>query len=380
MRFISLLFWLICSAQTGYAQEQSWLKKLLANNFTLKKEIFLQITAGDKVEADPPLYSRQSVGFEALKKFSTKTSTIAAFDLQSRLVRRDNYIDVLNDMEGKDRAGFYLEYHNVYLDLYNVFNPLLNESGRGKNLGRFNWRTGHFYLPFGINLQTDTHGAMLQLSNEQNFGFDRDWYTGLYGSISRNFNYDCSYLLGSGYRPRFRGQSGLLAARISLSNRFRNEYGLEGGLSVISGERLFEQTMDGSPDVDERQPGEIIRTFRVGLDGRYTRMLWQGTVAMTSELSGGEDTNKVFTQLHLLEYTSRSRTWGCAGQYQRFWNANRTAQGNANASLIGEFTIYSKNDVSSSVLRWIKFNVARQLERREGNRSWLYTAQYYYYW
>jgi hypothetical protein len=380
MRVIPLLFCLIYSAQTGYAQDQSWLKNLLSDNFTFKKEIFLQITAGDKVEADPPLYSRQSVGFEALKKFSTTTSTIAAFDLQSRLVRRDNYIDVLNDMEGKDRAGFYLEYHNVYLDLYNVFNPLLNESGRGKNLGRFNWRTGHFYLPFGINLQTDTHGTLLQLSNEQNFGFDRDWYTGLYGSISRNFNYDCYYLLGSGYHPRFRGQSGLLAARISLSNRFRNEYGLEGGLSVMSGERLSEQTMDGSLDVDERQPGEIIRTLRLGLDGRYTRMLWQGTVAMTSELSGGEDADKVFTQLHQVEYTSRSRKWGWAGQYRRFWNANWAAQCKANASLIGEFTIYTKNDVSSSVLRWIKLNVARQLERREGNRSWLYTVQYYYYW
>jgi hypothetical protein len=374
--FILLLY----SAQTGFAQDQSWLKKFLADNFTFKKEIYLQITAAHDIDADPPLYSRQSVGFEVLKKFSTRTSTIAAFDLQSRLARRDNYIDVLNDMEGKDRDSFFLEYHNVYLDLYNVFNPFQNESGRNKNLGRFNWRTGHFYLPFGINLQSDTHGTLLQLSNEQNFGFDRDWYTGLYGSISRNFNYDCYYSLGSGYHPRFRGQSGLLAARVSLANRFRNDYGLEGGLSVISGERLSDPAMEGSQNIEEQHGSEIKHTFRLGLDGRYTRMLWKGTVAISSELSGGEDTDKVFTQLHQFEYTSRSRKWGWAGQYRRYWNAIQAARGKADASLIGEFTLYSKNDVSASVLRWIKFNVERRLERREANRSLLFTVQYYYYW
>jgi hypothetical protein len=380
MRSASFVFFLLCFFPAGYAQEQSWLKRFLAENFTFKKEIYLQLSGGYKVEADPPLYSRQSVGFELLKKFSTKTSTIAAFNMQSRLVRRDNYIEVPNDMEGKDRSGFALEYHNVYLDLYNVFNPFLSKSGRGKNLGRFNWRTGRFYLPFGINLQTDTHGTLLQLSNEQNFGFDRDWYTGLYGSISRNFNYDCYYLLGSGYHPHFHGQSGLLAARISLGNRFLNEYGLEGGFSVLKGERLSEPAMDNSPEAAERPPDNIVRTFRLGLDGRYSRLLWGGTAAITTELSGGEDRDKVFSQLHQVVYTSRSRKWGWAGQYRRFRHDVRAEHGKADASLIGEFTFYSKNAVSASTLRWIKFNIERQLERREGDRAWLFTIQYYYYW
>ena len=47
--------------------------------------------------------SRQSVGFEVLKKFSTATSTIASFNVQGRLARRDGFISVLNDMEGEDR-------------------------------------------------------------------------------------------------------------------------------------------------------------------------------------------------------------------------------------------------------------------------------------
>ena len=39
--------------------------------------------------------SRQSVGFEVLKKFSTATSTVASFDFQGRLVRRDGYNPVI---------------------------------------------------------------------------------------------------------------------------------------------------------------------------------------------------------------------------------------------------------------------------------------------
>jgi hypothetical protein len=31
------------------------------------------------------------------------------------------------------------------------------------------------YLPFGLNLQTDTHATLQQLSNDRNFGFERDW-------------------------------------------------------------------------------------------------------------------------------------------------------------------------------------------------------------
>lgn len=370
--------------------KSSWLKKFTSENFSFKKELYSLVTGGYQVEEDPPVYSRQSAGFELLKKFSTETSTVAAFDVQFRLVRRDNYIETLSDMEGKSRAGFFPEYHNVYLDLYNVFNPLLSESGRSNNLGRFNWRTGHFYVPFGINLQTDTHATLLQLSNEENFGFDRDWYTGLYGALTRDVNYDCYYLLGSGYYPRFRGQSGLLGARVSLGNRFRSEYGLEGGFSFMNGERISESAVERSASVTQKSRGnDIVHTLRVGLDGRYTRPLLRGTAVFTTELSGGEDRpDKVISQLHQFDYTSRSRKWGWAAQYRRFWQDRQPAlspgaipgQENADFSLIGEFTLYLRNNVSASRLCWIKFNVERQLERMEGSKAWLFAVQYYFYW
>jgi hypothetical protein len=64
--------------------------------------------------------SRQSVGFEVLKKFSSETATLASFNFQGRMVRRDGFVPVRNDMEGQARPGWAFEYHNAYVDLYNV--------------------------------------------------------------------------------------------------------------------------------------------------------------------------------------------------------------------------------------------------------------------
>ncbi len=372
------------------ASELSWLEKFTRENFLFKMEIYSQFTGGYRVEQDPPFYSRQSLGFEVLKKFSTATSTVAAFNAQFRVVRRDNYIMVPNDMEGAGRTGFIPEYHNIYLDLYNVFNPFMSDAGRSRHLGRYNWRTGRFYLPFGINLQTDTHGTLLQLSNDRDFGFERDWYTGFYGSVNRNVNYDIYYLLGSGYYPRFRGQSGMLGARISLGNRLFNEKGLEGGVSFMAGERISQQAVKRSPSVAAASgSGNVVRTLRFGVDGRYTRPLWNGTMVFTTEIFGGEDKpDALFGDLHQFEYLSRSRQWGWAAQYRRFWQdidrsrsaAPLTSSEKADSSIIGEFSLYFRNDPSASRLHWLKFNAERQLERQEGDCAWLFTVQYYYYW
>src|SRR5689334_1554403 len=247
--------------------------------------------------------SRQSVGFEILKKFSTATSTVASFDFQGRLVRRDGYNPVINDMEGAQRPGWAFEYHNLYLDLYNIINPALGDEARSRNVGRFNFRAGRFYVPFGLNLQTDTHGTVLQLSNERNFDFERDWHAGFWGSINRNLNYDAYYLTGSGYDLKYKGQSGLGAVRISLANRFSSQYGLEGGFSVLAGERL------STPMNDDSHASDLVplKTQRVGLDGRYRHIAPRGLLTFTTELSGGRDaSDPVVTLLHEAEYLHSS--------------------------------------------------------------------------
>ena len=327
------------------------LRAFFNDNFGFRKEIMSEFdTNADGSEA-----SRQSLGFELLKKFSTETSTIAAFDFQARLVRRDGYNMVPNEMDGLGRQGWAFEYHNLYLDLYNVL-------GHSRRPGRFNFRIGHSYVPFGLSLQTDTHGTLLQLSNGDNFGFDRDWSAGLQGSLNHSLDYNASYLTGSGYDLTWKGQTGLAALRLALSNRFSSNYGLEGGLSLIEGSRL--------------DPILPLRTQRIGIDARWRRTAPEGLLTFTTELSGGRDaSDPVFTQLHQADYLHASRRWGLAAQFR---DLHRDAFG-VNSSVIGEFTWYLRNDVANSNSHWIKLNVERQLANPAGPPRTLITLQYYFY-
>lgn len=339
---------------------RSWRQTLFTENFGFRKELMAQFDTNERGHSA----SRQSVGFEVLKKFSTATATLASFDFQGRLVRRDGFNPVLNDLEGQSRPGWKFEYHNLYLDLYNVLNPVLSDEQRGDAVGRFNLRVGRFYVPFGLNLQTDTHGTVLQLSNEQNYGFERDWYTGFWGAINRHVNYDVYYVAGSGYDLKFKGQSGLGAMRLSLANSYSYDYGVEGGVSILGGERLVQKATNP------------VDTKRVGLDGRYRQVVPTGLLTLSSELSGGrDDANMVFTQLYQAEYLRASRQWGVATQYRRIQQEGR----GADASLIGEISWYFRNDVGNSNLHWIKLNVDRQLEQMQGPRSTIFTLQYYFY-
>jgi hypothetical protein len=373
MRRVAFLFSILCAGLSGQesdpfadlpaapAARPEKPTSLWTENLGFRKEIMSQF---DATENGRPA-SRQSVGFEILKKFSTATSTVAAFNFQGRLVRRDRYNGATNDMEGESRAGWAFEYHNLYVDLYNVFNPLMGDAGRGRNVGRFNLRAGRFYVPFGLNLQTDTHGTVLQLSNDRNFGYERDWYTGFWGSINKHLNYDAYYLAGSGYDLKYKGQSGLAGVRVSLGNRYLSEYGLEAGVSMLAGERLA-----GHHGVAP------LETRRVGGDARFRRHAPGGLLTFTNELSGGRDArDSVFTQLHQADYLHASRRWGIGSQFRRFQQERH----NADSSIFGEFTWYFRNDVGNSNVHWIKLNVERRLERAYAQPHTVVTLQYYFY-
>lgn len=346
-------------AESTAAAARSPSSSLLGENFGFRKELLSQYAASGRAKSS----SRQSLGFEVLKKFSTETATKAGLDFQGRLVRRDRFVPVQNDMEGMRREGWWFEYHNAYLDLYNVLDPLLSEEQQGRQTGRFNVRAGRFYVPFGLNLQTDTHGTLLQLSNEQAFGFERDWYAGLWGSADEDVNYDAYYMAGSGYYPKWEGQSGLAALRLSLANKFSSEYGLEGGVSGLTGERLTR----------ERAP---LATRRAGVDARWRHGVPSGLFTGTAELGGGRDDAAVLTQLYQAEYLHASRRWGLASQYRRSW----TERAGTDASLIGELSWYLRNDVGNSNLHWIKVNVEREVQASSGDRDTIVALQYYRYW
>jgi hypothetical protein len=349
----------------------SWAGRFFSENFGFRKEIMSQFD----ITQDGRGASRQSVGFEVLKKFSTATSTFAGFNFQGRLVRRDGYNPVLNDMEGAARPGWAFEYHNLYLEIYNPFQPLMGDEARARNAGRFNFRIGRFYVPFGLNVQTDTHGTVLQLSNESNFGFERDWQTGFRGTLNRHLNYDAYYLAGSGYDLKFRGQSGLAAVRVSLSNRYSSRYGLEGGVSGIAGERLSAR-MGGEHAGATAADLLPLKTQRVGIDVRHRRTAPDGLLTFTTEMSGGRDaSDPVLAQLHEAEYLHSSRRWGVAAQFRRF---SRDGFG-VNSSVIGEFSWYFRNDAGNSNSHWIKLNIERQLQSYLGPPHTIVTLQYYFY-
>lgn len=374
--------------------EPGFLDHFLTDNFTLKLELMSQFSSTTEAEAWNDVYSRQSVGFELLKRFSTRTATIASVNLQGRLVRRDHYLPVLNDMEGEDRDGWEAEFHNAYVDLYNVLSPFQDDTGRNASIGRYNLRLGRFYVPLGLNLQTDTHGTLLQLSNDRNLGYERDWYVGLWGALNQHVNYDLYGMLGSGYDVAFRGQDGMLGGRLSLGPRYLQESGIEGGLAVLYGERLSAHALERSDSVRrEAEDGKIIDTVRLGPDLRYTHLVPTGTMTWTTELSVGKDeSDEVFTQLYQLDYLNRSRRWGAAMQYRRFWQDFTrppvampgdvaAADGDAaDSSLVGEVTWFFRNDIGNTTLHWLKFSLEQQLERQYGDAQTVVGLQYYRYW
>lgn len=355
---------------------------------TIKQELLEQVSWRDGAKTP---YMRLSYGGELLQRFTDDVKTWGSFDLQLRLVNRSAFQPVLNDIEGETRRHWFLEYHNAYLDLFNALDPFMSRSARAKNLGRFNARIGRFYLPFGLNLQTDTHGTVLQLSNERNFGFERDWYAGLWGGLNRDLNYDVYYLVGSGYDLRQEGQKGLLGLRFSLANRFLYESGWEGGISLMTGERLSPHALMRSPGVAATAAkGKIIETRRIGIDARYSRPISGGRLSATTELSGGRDEGEdIFGQLYQIEFLRTDRKLGAALQYRRFQQDVRLpahdpmmlpSPGKSDASLIGDVTWYFRNDLGNASLHWIKLNVERQLETISGRRGVLTTLQYYRYW
>lgn len=350
-------------------------------SYFFKNEILTQFTFNSGAEADHRPYHRHSYGFEILKKFANEVSTTSSFNLQTRLVFRKNFTPVINDMEGEPRNQVFFEYHNLYVDLYNALDTWMPSGQRARNLGRFNFRFGRFYLPFGLNLQTDTHATILQLSNDRNFGFERDWYAGFWGSLNRNLNYDLYYMLGSGYDLIDKGQKGLVGARLSLANRYLYDYGLEGGLSLIAGERISKHSVMRSHRVMmQADRGKLVDTQRLGLDGRYGFAVPGGRLSLAGELSGGGDeTDDVFTQLYQVDFLRRDRRFGWATQYRRFWQ--EIGHQETDESLIGELTWYMKNDIGNASLEWVKLNVEQRLAVQGGGaRDTITSLQYYRYW
>ena len=115
------------SPATQDEETRSWMREFFTENFGFRKEIFSQFEPNERVR----LASRQSLGFEALKKFRAPPRRLRA-SISRAAGSPGRYNPVLDDMMGASRLGWAFEYHNLYLDLYNVFNPLLSDKQRSE--------------------------------------------------------------------------------------------------------------------------------------------------------------------------------------------------------------------------------------------------------
>lgn len=334
------------------------------DNLLFRKEIYwAEIAGADDFQDTHDVYSRLSAGFEIQKRFATATRTVASIDYQGRVVFRDHWLDTASDPMGMDASPWEYETHNAYAEFYNL----------AGEPGRFHLRAGRYYLPFGLNWQTDTHGTLLQLSNDRVFGTDRDWQATAYGNATEVLDYMAGYVLGTGPEEQLDGQSGMAVGRIGLGNAFLFEQGLEGGLSGAYGERLVPYSGTQDP----------VSTWRAGVDIRKQFDTGIGPFTLTGEGALGEDeSSPVRSGLAQLDWLNPGRRWGAAAQYfhsEREPGADfLTDDTDARASFV--LTRYFRNDVGSANLHWIAFGLERQIQTPEGDEDTLLTLQYYRYW
>ena len=332
-----------------------------SDNLLFRKEIDLLWAAGkDDFEETDRAFSRLSAGFELQKKFSTATKTVASFDYQGRLVYRDHALPTAADAMGMDAEQWTYETHNAYAEFYNVLGAP----------GRFNLRAGRYYLPFGLNSQTDTHGTLLQLSNDRLFGADRDWQVTAYGNASEHLDYLAGYVFGAGPDQKLDGQAGLAVGRLGLNSDYLYARGLEASVSGAFGERV-------DPHAGVHGP---IRTWRLGADLRKRIDTDLGPFTLTGEAAAGEDEEAtVWSGLAQADWLLPSRRWGLAAQYSIL---DREAPGpnptDERTSVVA--TRYFRNDVGNAALHWIALGLEEQIQAPEGDGETVAMVQYYRYW
>jgi len=345
-----------------------------ADNLLLRKEVYLLFAAGrDDLDETQGSLSRLSAGFEVQKRFATATRTVASADYQGRVVYRDHVLDTSADPMGHDAAQWEYETHNAYVDIYNIFGEP----------GRFNLRCGYFYQPFGLNQQTDTHGTLLQLSNDRVFGYERDWQTAVYGTLTEALDYSVGYLFGAGPDFDMEGQAGMGVARVALNNDWLFKHGLEGGVSFAAGERVDEDAVMRSRSVERDTRGDpVVGTWRVGADVRKRIDSDVGPFTLTTEVAAGEDEDDaVLSGLAQADWLHPSRRWGAATQYQHVWqDVGAGADDYTDARASGVVTYYFRNDVGNANLHWIALAVERQVRQSDGPEDTLLMLQYYRYW
>lgn len=333
-----------------------------ADNLQFRRELYLLAgVAQDDESHSWETANRYSAGFEIQKRFSTVTRTFASADYQGRWVFRDPGPILQADPMGTDAAAWEYETHNAYVDLYNL----------AGEPGRFNFRAGYFYQPFGLNTQTDTHGTLLQLSNTRVLDADRDWQAVLHGDLGDALDYQVGYLRGTRSVTDDQHQGGLGVVRFSLNNDWLYLHGLEGGISAVAGERA-----------GARSEIDTIQSRRLGVDARKRMDSTAGPFSLTVEGATGTDEEEpMLSFLAQADWCSPGRHWGSALQYFYFrQDGGDFVESCREDAVLGTLTRYFRNDVGNAALHWVTIGVEQPLRDNDHRHSATWMVQYYRYW
>jgi hypothetical protein len=150
---------------------------------------------------------KNSIGFDLIKKFSSKTSDILTAALQLRMAYDD----------GEKKAQ--LQIYNAYLKVKTSIGDI---------------SLGHDRVAFGLESYWDTHGELIQPLQMYGFGYDRDWGI-TFSKDTDNGNIRFALTSATAMTLRFKN-NWLATSRISKGVLSYDNYTF--GLSVMAGNML----------------------------------------------------------------------------------------------------------------------------------------------
>lgn len=223
-----------------------------------------------------------AVGLDIHKVFSDSSGDIGTMILQPYLTRLDNAFPVPHDAEDDDDWDL----------VFHTFSFNFTRWGRGAT----NFKIGHFYIPYGLQPNVDTHLKVRQLISHDNIGADMDWGFSLNGT-SRDLEYEVALTQGSGHELIGEGKNFVIAGRLgtpSDRNVSVGVSGMHGQILSPHGLHRWRSSLESPSRVDRvlgRTTGEgrgdddLVRRTRVGIDATWIAQQY----TFRGEASAGRD-------------------------------------------------------------------------------------------
>jgi hypothetical protein len=207
-----------------------------------------------------------ALGLDVHKVFSDPSGDIGTMILQAYLTRYDNVFPIPHDAEDDD--DWELVFH--------TFSFNLTRWGRGAT----NFKLGHFYIPYGLQPNVDTHMTVRQLISHENLGADMDWGFSLNGT-GKSFEYEVALTEGSGHELTNEGKNFVVAGRLgtpsdrnfsvgvsAMHGQIISPHGLSRWESGLEPPSRVDRALGRTPD-EGRGDDDLVRRTRVGLDATW---------------------------------------------------------------------------------------------------------------